>query len=58
MWGAQIWDSWRDGGDGSGATARQGGALAELGVKSDVQQLFVASSLMAHFSLEPEFKNS
>lgn len=35
--------------DGTGATARQGGALAELGVMRDVQQLFVASSLTAHF---------
>lgn len=38
--------------------ARKGGALAELGVINDVQQLFVASSLMAHFSLQLEFNHS
>lgn len=47
-----------EGEDGKGATSRQGGALAELGVMSDVQQLFVASSLMAHFSLELECNHS
>lgn len=36
---------------GRGA-ARQEGALAELGVTNDVQQLFVASSITPYFSLE------
>lgn len=41
-----------------GQLQRRERGLAELGVMNDVQQLFVASSIMAHFSLELEFNCS
>lgn len=43
VWEAQGWESW------GGGAAWQEGALAELGIINDVQQLFAASSITPYF---------